>query len=95
MLVFMVGSSGGSALLSGDHARFVAVPQRGQKTPREAGLSLGLSLKKGGPPHRQRLLLRARLKRPSDRRTAKKGDELAPPHAVFPQGSGPRHTVQT
>jgi hypothetical protein len=46
MLVFMVGSSGGSALLSGDHARFVAVPQRGQKTPREAGLSL----KKGGPP---------------------------------------------
>jgi hypothetical protein len=87
----MVGSSGGLALLSGDHARFVPVPQRGQKTPREAGLSL----KKGGPPHRQRLLLRARLKRPSDRRTAKKGDELAPPHAVFPEGSGPRHTVQT
>jgi hypothetical protein len=36
MLVFMVGASGGSALLSGDHARFVAVPQRGQKNPARA-----------------------------------------------------------
>jgi hypothetical protein len=33
MLVFIVGSSGGSALLSRDHARFVAVPQWGQKNP--------------------------------------------------------------
>jgi hypothetical protein len=40
MLVFMEGSSGVLVLLSGDHARFVPVPQRGQKTPREAGLSL-------------------------------------------------------
>jgi cytochrome o ubiquinol oxidase subunit IV len=44
MLVFMVGSSGVLVLLSGDDARFVPVPQRGKKTPREAGLSL----KKGG-----------------------------------------------
>jgi hypothetical protein len=46
MLVFMVGSSGVLVLLSGDHARFVPVPQRGQKNPREAGLSL----KKGRHP---------------------------------------------
>jgi hypothetical protein len=37
MLVFMVGASGGLALLSGDHARFVPVPQRGQNNPREVG----------------------------------------------------------
>jgi len=43
MLVFMVGSSGVLVLLSGDHARFVPVPQRGQKKP-----ARGLSLKKGG-----------------------------------------------
>jgi hypothetical protein len=43
MLVFMVGSSGVLVLLSGDHARFVPVPQRGQKNP-----ARGLSLKKGG-----------------------------------------------
>jgi hypothetical protein len=44
MLVFMVGSSGVLVFLSGDHARFMPVPQRGQKIPRKAGLSL----KKGG-----------------------------------------------
>src|SRR5215468_12109947 len=37
MLVLMVGSSGVLVLLSGDHARFVAVPQRGQKNPARGG----------------------------------------------------------
>src|SRR5712692_5489496 len=37
MLVFMVGSSGVLVLLSGDHARFVPVPQRGQKNPARGG----------------------------------------------------------
>jgi hypothetical protein len=37
MLVFMVGSPGGLALLSGDHARFVPLPQRGQKNPARGG----------------------------------------------------------
>jgi hypothetical protein len=37
MLVFMVGSSSVLVFLSGDHAWFVPVPQRGQKNPAQGG----------------------------------------------------------
>src|SRR5262249_26241981 len=37
-----------------------------------------------------RRLLRARRERPSDRCTAEKRDELAPPHGGLPQGQGSR-----